>query len=113
MCDGCNTEENPTITPETAAEMVADGSAFLTQHDAKGWFNLINLDRLSVRSGSYCIGGQLHGDWFDFRDFALDKGVDYEELCSMGFDDPGMNNYTLLDDAWRTEIVRLRELDAA
>ena len=46
----------------TVTERVADGAAFLDEHQA-GWDRDIDLVALDIGSSCECILGQIHGDF--------------------------------------------------
>ncbi|WP_026415450.1 hypothetical protein [Actinomadura oligospora] len=96
------------------------GAALLTSIREDEWWNLIKLDRLSMKSGVLCILGQLYGDYL-YGTAALNDLTD-DEAEQLGFiveDDIDLSleqinaTYALLDQAWHEVIKLHREFTAA
>lgn len=79
------------------------GAAVLDQN-APGWETKISLDHLDLANASYCVLGQVYGD-YDNGLRELDGEVETHP-ARYGFLAQGDEDYDSLTDKWRAFIAR-------
>jgi hypothetical protein len=84
------------------------GAAFLDNFDPD-WHRNVDIDRLDIRSESYCILGQLHGTYLNGR---ATHQLGVPDVVRMGFNAAaGGPSFAELTAAWRTEIALRLAMD--
>jgi hypothetical protein len=86
---------------------VEKGVKFLNREYGRSWSRRIDRDDLNLADGSFCIIGQLEGEYQDGAEVLNIEGVGYK----YGFDiheDANFDDYTTLTDLWHTIINKLQ-----
>lgn len=81
------------------------GAALLDQN-APGWERTIDLDQLSLSSTSYCIVGQVYGDYID--GLHVLNGDAEKRPAAYGFTTWSTEQFEALTDKWRAFIEARR-----
>lgn len=102
----------PTRPVSSAEQRVAAGVTLLDERNP-GWYAKIDLTKLNLQDGSYCILGQLYRV-YELGLIILNdvNGIKYGFTASYRLDDDGQLNlndeWLELDAAWRTAIITKR-----
>lgn len=84
--------------------LVRRGAAWLDEEEP-GWAKAINLDRLDMLSGCYCVGGQLYGNYDALAQIRLPHPPEeYGFALPPGDLARDLRAWELLTDLWRQEI---------
>lgn len=77
------------------------------------WFNLIDLDKLDMSNGEFCVFGQvqgaytLYGDTNNYSEFCANNGITYEEEVRIGVISP-RNRYNTIQKRWYSRVKTLQ-----
>lgn len=96
-------------------QRVLNGAMFLDQH-VPGWRDKINIDDLNIRSGCYCILGQIYGDYEEGAKILNMPVVDKyhppspsKESIELGFNDVYTANFGMelseLTNEWKSYLL--------
>lgn len=86
------------IADEILKEKILRGLELLKKEYGEDWVEKIDPDRLDMSSCTYCVLGQLEGNYEVARDRLKITGSVY------GFDSGGSSGYRDLTEAWRLVI---------
>jgi hypothetical protein len=97
------------LSPEHAREFVTAGANWLDKHEP-GWLPKINEKELRISSCENCVGGQLRGHYFAFKDY---HRLGQPEAASLGFTAPDNAIFPIiwcnvLTTAWKSLIAERR-----
>lgn len=67
------------FNPKSPADRVSNGVKFLDENGPKNWREMIDLDKLDIQDGMYCILGQVFADKVGTR---VGAGVGTCECCT-------------------------------
>jgi hypothetical protein len=98
-----------TLSPEQAREFVAAGAKWLDKHEP-GWLPKITIAKIDIKYCDRCIGGQLGGDYYSFKNR---HSLDLSTCTSLGFSSSPLATWQYawcdtLTEAWKALIAERR-----
>lgn len=89
-------------------ERVNRGCEWLDQNQ-EGWLDKIDLGKFNIKDCSWCVLGQLNGDYYEYLE---DNEYSDEWACYLGFGaDDSLKQEGYLDvvnEVWKSKIQQLR-----
>jgi hypothetical protein len=110
QCGICGEWRDDPADERELAERVERGAALLDER-RPGWWDEVDVGRLSIRDCDLCVLAQLWGWYLDGRDElfgGVDQEDDYYNARRHGFDDAP---FKALTDLWRAAIEHRRAAD--
>jgi hypothetical protein len=95
-----------TLHNEQTMNKVRAGATVLDR-TSPGWFRVVSLGRLDIKSLKNCVLGQVYGDYMDGLMVVFGR-MHQQEATDHGFDALGSEAARIVEGTWKDEIMKRR-----